>query len=274
MTDSATPAPRDGRRSPDAQDNGTETAQAGSAAKAKMPVWLFRTILGVAAAVVLVVVYLIASVTVPLMWADSISDQIGGQLGNSIPLGMFYGFVFSFVPVTVAWQAHHRGLNKWVRVSLVALGLLLTIPNLLTLAVLFGGTQTAADARSKWANGANWFGTWSQIFMVVGVVCAVALIVLGRMWLRRGRKIREIKAAEKLVREDKLARTLSNKEAAREAEKQARIDARTAEKAARNTARTLRRQPAPASDGASPENPGPDKPATDGSATPGDTPPA
>lgn len=256
-----------------------------------MPVWLFRTILGVAAAIALVVAYLIASVTVPLIWADSISDQIGGQLGNSIPLGMFYGFVFSFVPVTVAWQAHRRGLNKWVRVSLVVLGLLLTIPNLLTLAVLFGGTQTAADARSKWANGANWFGTWSQIFMVVGVVCAVALIVLGRMWLRRGRKIREIKAAEKLVREDKLARSLASKEAAKEAEKQARIDARAAEKAAKETARTHRRQPASAPDQPAPapggasldkpvaEKPVPGKPvhnepATDGPATPGDTPPA
>lgn len=279
MTDSATPTPGHGGHTPDAQGNGTEKAPAGRATKAKMPVWLFRTILGVAAAVVLVVVYLIASVTVPLMWADSISDQIGGQLGNSIPLGMFYGFVFSFLPVTIAWQAHRRHLNKWVRISLVVLGLLLTIPNLLTLAVLFGGTQTAADARSKWANGANWFGTWSQIFMVVGVVCAVALIVLGRMWLRRGKKIRAIKAAEKLVHEDKLAQSLAKKEAAREAEKQARTDARTAEKAAKEAARAQRRQHTPDTDGASPENPVTDnpvtgKPGSDSPATPGDTPPA
>lgn len=192
------------------------------AVKEKMPVWVFRTILGAVAAVVLVVGYLIGSVTVPLMWATSIRDQIGGQLGNSIPLGMFYGFVFSFVPILLAWQVRRRNLNKWVRIALAALAVLLTIPNLLTLGVLYGGTQTAADARSIWANSANWFGTWSQTFMLAGVVCAVAIIVLGRMWLRRGRKIREIKAAEKLVRQNQQSQDKEAKAAARAAEKQTR----------------------------------------------------
>ncbi|ALV45508.1 hypothetical protein MB46_08395 [Arthrobacter alpinus] len=178
-----------------------------------MPVWLFRTILGVIIAVLLVVGYMVASVTVPLIWAKSIGNQIGNQLGNSIPLGMFYGFAFSFVPVLVAWQAHHRKLNKWVRVSLAILGVILTVPNLLTLGVLYGTTQTAADARSIWANSANWFGTWSQMFMVVGVICAVAVIVLGRMWMKRGRKIREIKAAEKLLRDNETAKERAAKAA-------------------------------------------------------------
>ncbi|MDO5751644.1 hypothetical protein [Arthrobacter sp.] len=196
--------------------------------KGKLPVWLWRTILGAIVAVVLVVGYLIASVTVPLMWANSIRDQVGGQLGNSIPLGMFYGFTFTFVPILIAWQAHHKKLNKWVRISLVSLGVLLTIPNLLTLGVLYGNTQTAADARSIWANSANWFGTWSQIFMVVGVVCAVALIVLGRMWMRRSKKLRELKTAEKLVRDSEAAKVRAAKDEARDAEKAAKVAARAA----------------------------------------------
>lgn len=205
MTDSTAPTPTDG-----STDSNTRTGKQG---KSKLPVWLFRTILGVIIAAVLVVAYLIASVTVPLIWAKSIGNQVGNQLGNSIPLGMFYGFVFSFIPVLVAWQAHHRKLNKWVRIALVALGIALTIPNLLTLGVLYGTTQTAADARSIWANTANWFGTWSQIFMLVGVVCAVIVIVLGRMWMRRGRKIREIKAAEKLLRKNENAKERAAKAA-------------------------------------------------------------
>jgi hypothetical protein len=190
--------------------------KSGAAAKEKMPVWLFRTIIGAVLAAVLVTAYLVASVTVPLVWANSIRDQIGGQLGNSIPLGMFYGFTFSFVPVLIAWQAHRRKFNKWFRVSLVVLGVFFTLPNLLTLSVLFGSTQTSVDARSIWANSANWFGTWSQIFMVAGVVCAVAVIVLGRMWIQRGRTVRKIKAAEKLVRESHLARERADKKEARE----------------------------------------------------------
>lgn len=222
MTDSTFHVPPgDGRRAGNAP-----AAPIPGAAAAKMPSWLFRTILGVSAAVVLVLLYLVASVTVPLIWANSIRDQIGTQLGNSIPIGMFYGFVFTFVPVLIAWQAHRNGVNKWVRISLVAVGVLLLIPNLMTLAVVYGRSQTADDARSIWAIHANWFGTWSQIFMVVGVVCAVAVVVAGRMWLRRGRKLREIRAAEKLVRKSSLARERAAKDAARVAEKAARAAAR------------------------------------------------
>lgn len=196
--------------------------------KDKLPPWVVRAIVGAIAVVVLVVGFLIASVTVPLIWADNIRGQIGGQLGNSIPLGMFYGFAFVFVPALVVWQAHRKKFNKWVRISLVVLGLLLTIPNLLTLGVLYGSSQSAVDARAIWANNANWFGTWSQIFMVVGLVCAVALIVLGRMWLRRGRKIREVKAAQKLVRDGEAAKVRANKESHRQTEKASKAAARTA----------------------------------------------
>lgn len=212
MTDSATPAPPPGLTEPASE----------APAPGKKPVWLVRTIVGVAVAVVLVVGYIIGSVTIPLIWANSIRDQVGGQLGNSIPLGMFYGFVFTFIPVLIAWQAHRRKFNKWVRVGLVVVGLLLTIPNLLTLGVLYGSTQTSADARNIWANSANWFGTWAQIFMLAGVVCAVAVIVLGRMWLKRGRKLHEIKAAQKLVRENERATERAHERAAKEAARAAR----------------------------------------------------
>ncbi|WP_449372473.1 hypothetical protein [Arthrobacter psychrolactophilus] len=118
-----------------------------------------------------VVGYLIASVTVPLYWAKSIGSQIGDQWGNSIPLGMFYGFVFSFIPVLVAWQAHHRKLNKWVRISLVVLGIILTIPNLLTLGVLFGQpkprpTPEASGPIAPTGSGPGAKSSWSSAWCV------------------------------------------------------------------------------------------------------------
>lgn len=246
MTDSIKPDSWDPGAAAATQSAGTAGSPARKVPKAEMPGWLFRTILGVGAAVLLVVIYLIASVTVPLMWANTIRDQVAGQLGNSIPIGMFYGFVFTFVPILIGWQGHRRNLNKWVRISLLAIGILLMIPNLLTLGVIYGTTQTAADARTIWANTANWFGTWSQIFMVVGIVCAVAGIILGRMWLRRGKKIREIKAAEKLVRDNQRAK-----------DRRTRGEAKTAQKTA---ARTARSKPAAPAASAGAEAAGPSDP--------------
>lgn len=223
MTDFVTPTPTGHPRAP-----GNVPTE--KAAKAKIPSWLVRTTLGLIAAVVLVIGYLLASVTVPLMWATAIRDQIGGQLGNSIPLGMFYGFTFTFIPVVVAWQAHYRRLNKWLRIAFLGLGLLLTTPNLLTLGVLYGTTGTAADARAIWANSANWFGTWSQLFMVLGVVAGVGLVTLVRLWMRRGRQLRALKAAQKVVHQHDLAQARTAKNNAKAAEKQLRGQGRNAVK--------------------------------------------
>lgn len=253
MSESTAPRPE---KSPPPADGAGPATQ-----RKRLPVWLLRTIVAVVAIVVLVLAYYIASVTVPLAWATSVRDQTGGKLGNAIPLGMFYGFVFSFVPVTVAWQARRRRLNKWVRVVVLVVAVLLTLPNLLTLAVLYGTTASAVDARSIWTTGgANWFGTWSQIFMVAGVVCAVAVIFLSRAWIRRGRKIRQIKAAERLVRDNERAKARDADRARRAAGKKARADARAAGRRTKGAARPGRDTP-PAGAPQAPTTP-------DGSATP------
>jgi len=221
--------------------------------RTRTPVWLRRTIVGVAIAVALVAAFFIVSATVPLTWANAIKSQVGPQLGNSIPLGMFYGFTFSFIPVLLAWQAHHKNLHTWLRISILAVAALLTLPNLLTLSVLHGTTTSARNALAIWnTGGANWFGAWSQGFMVAGIVCAITVIILSRIWLHRGKKIRQIKAAEKLVRDNDTAKARAAKEAARAAEKSARI--------AERAARRQEGRPKPPADGAAADGPKPPAP--------------
>jgi len=152
-----------------------------AAGKKPLPVWLARTIFGAVAAVVLVIATLIASATLPVTWANTISNQVAGKAGASIPLGMFYGFMFSFIPVIVGWQAHHKKLHKWVRVGILVLAVALAIPNILTLIVLNANTNAAVRARLNWVVNAEWFGIWSVWFMVIGTVCAVVVIVMSRM---------------------------------------------------------------------------------------------
>lgn len=231
MNDSIAPSP----------DETPLSSNVTSGSKAKKPAWLVRTIAGVVIAAVLVIAYFIASATVPVTWANTVSNQVAGKPSASIPLGMFYGFMFSFIPVIVAWQAHYKKLNKWVRISILVVAFLLTIPNLLTLVVLNATTNAAARARINWAVNAEWFGTWSVWFMIVGVICGVAVIILSRIWMRRGKKIREVKAAEKIVRENEAVKAQAAKADERAAEKQAREDARTAEKAAKQSERASRR---------------------------------
>ena len=51
--------------------------------------------------VVLAVAVLIASATVPRWWAHRIGDQVDGSITQGTLLGLFYGFVFTLVPIAV-----------------------------------------------------------------------------------------------------------------------------------------------------------------------------
>src|SRR5512132_2803203 len=51
--------------------------------------------------VVLLLVGLIGSATVPRWWAHRVGDQVGGSITQGTLLGLFYGFVFTFVPILV-----------------------------------------------------------------------------------------------------------------------------------------------------------------------------
>lgn len=213
--------------------------------KKPLPIWLSRTIFTLVAVVIAGVALLIASATVPVAWANMISNQVAGKASASIPLGMFYGFMFSFIPVIVGWQAHYKNMNKWLRIGLLVLAALLALPNVLTLLVLNANTDAAVRARLNWLVNAEWFGIWSIWFMVIGVVSAVVVIVLTHIWARRGREIRRIRAAEKIVKQKEAAEAKIAEEAARDAGKRAHEAARDAEKQARQDARDARRNGAP-----------------------------
>jgi hypothetical protein len=98
------------------------------------------------AGVVLVVVLLgglIASATVPRWWAQRIGDQVNGSMTQGTLLGLFYGFVFTLLPIAVlALILRWRSTWRWV-VFAVALAAILALPNLMTLGIVLGRGNAA-----------------------------------------------------------------------------------------------------------------------------------
>jgi hypothetical protein len=98
------------------------------------------------AGVVLVVVLLgglIASATVPRWWAQRVGDQVNGSIMQGTLLGLFYGFVFTLLPLAVLvlilrWRSSWR----WV-VFAVTLAAILALPNLMTLGIVLGRGNAA-----------------------------------------------------------------------------------------------------------------------------------
>jgi hypothetical protein len=91
---------------------------------------------------------LIASATIPRWWAQRIGDQVDGSIVAGTLVGLFYGFVFTFLPLLVL-AAVFRWRRSWrALVVAAAFAILLAIPNLLTLGIVVG-TGNAAHAGDR-----------------------------------------------------------------------------------------------------------------------------
>jgi glucan phosphoethanolaminetransferase (alkaline phosphatase superfamily) len=101
------------------------------------------------AGVVLVVVLLgglIASATVPRWWAQRVGDQVDGSITQGTLLGLFYGFVFTLLPIAVlVLILRWRSTWRWVLFT-VALAIILALPNLMTLGIVLGRGNAAHAA--------------------------------------------------------------------------------------------------------------------------------
>ncbi len=112
------------------------------------PNWSRRLLV---AGIVVVVVLgggLIASATIPRWWAQRIGDQVEGSLVTGTLVGLFYGFVFTALPLLVL-----AAVARWRRTPraiLIAIGVAaaLAIPNLMTLGIVLG-TGNAAHAGER-----------------------------------------------------------------------------------------------------------------------------
>jgi hypothetical protein len=125
---------------------------------------------------------LIASATIPRWWAQRIGDQVDGSIVTGTLVGLFYGFVFTALPLLVLgavlrWKRTWRAL-----VMAAAFALLLAIPNLLTLGIVLGRGNAAhagdriLDVEAPAFRGASLTGA----LLAVGLMLFVGYLVVSR----------------------------------------------------------------------------------------------
>ena len=147
------------------------------------PNWRRRLILSAVAAGGIVLLALAASATIPRWWAQRIGEQVDGSIVTGTWLGLFYGFVFTLLPLLVV-AAALRWRRTW-RVLAIALtvAVVLAIPNLLTLGIVVG-TGNAAHAGDRILDvEAPAFRGGS----LAGALVAAALVGLVFLLVSRGR---------------------------------------------------------------------------------------
>jgi hypothetical protein len=125
---------------------------------------------------------LIASATIPRWWAQRIGDQVDGRITQGVLVGLFYGFVFTALPLLVL-GAVLRFRRTWAAIGVgLAIALLLAVPNLMTLGIVLG-TGNAAHAGERTLDvEAPGFrgGTLVGALLAAGLVLFVGYLLVSR----------------------------------------------------------------------------------------------
>jgi hypothetical protein len=107
------------------------------------PNWSRRLLLSAIAVVVVVLLGLAASATIPRWWAQRIGEQVDGSIVTGTFVGLFYGFVFTLLPLLVL-AAAFRWRRTWRALAIaVGVAVVLALPNLLTLGIVVGRGNAA-----------------------------------------------------------------------------------------------------------------------------------
>jgi hypothetical protein len=153
----------------------------------------FAVFIGVGA-VLTVLLYFLLSALIPRWWSQIVGRQVSGRISNGIPVGLIYGFVFTFLPLIVLAQARHRAFGWPAKAIIVLIAAALTAPNLMTLGIAVG-TTPAAQAGDRTmdvtAPGFRYASLWG---VVLGAIAAVVVIVVSILWERRSRELKLLRA--------------------------------------------------------------------------------
>ena len=155
-----------------------------------------KIVLILVAVLVAVAAYFILGAILPRWWADVIAGQVRRDLGASVLVGMFYGFVFTFIPLLVAWQATRKPVSWPWKIVIVLVAVAISTPNLLTAGIAFGSTESAHAGQRTLSVDAGFFTTWTAISAVAAAIVFIAMTILWALWRRRGKQMKVLRQAE------------------------------------------------------------------------------
>ncbi len=159
----------------------------------KAGTWVNRAVLALVLIALAYVAFALSAAFFPRWWAQRVGDQVGGQLSAGTLWGLFYGFVFTLVPLLLLAQMRRRFFSWTWRFIILAVAVVLAIPNWLTLAVVLGTSNAAHAGERIFDVEAPGFRAATAIGAVVGALVALALVGASMRLARRRREVKELR---------------------------------------------------------------------------------
>jgi MFS family permease len=149
--------------------------------------WLRRTIIAIVAIVALIGLALLAAAFLPRWWSHRVAHQVNGGMTVGIMLGLFYGFVFTVLPLATLLRTFRKRRPWKVWGSLAVLAIVLAGPNLLTLGIVIGSGHAAhAGERTLDVDAPGFRGaTLAGAIVAAFAVAAVKYLLASRRWTQR-----------------------------------------------------------------------------------------
>lgn len=155
--------------------------------------WVKRIVLAIVLLVVAYVGFRLSAAFFPRWWAHRVGDQAGDSLTRGTLLGLFYGFVFTFVPVLLLFQIRRRFFSWTWRIIVAVIALLLAAPNWLTLSVVAGNSKAAHAGERIFDVEAPGFRAGTLIGVIAGAVLAVVITGASMQMKRRKNEVKRLR---------------------------------------------------------------------------------
>ncbi|MEV6280947.1 permease [Nocardia sp. NPDC051832] len=156
----------------------------------KASTWRGRLIGSLVVVAILVVAYFILSAFIPRWWAQRLAETIHGSFSKGIWWGLLLGGLCTLVPLLLllfAGTMWRRRGGKFIAGAAAVLGLVVALPNLMTLTIVWGGNNAAhagervLDVDAPAFRGATLVG----FLLALAIFLFVAFLDVRRGWRRR-----------------------------------------------------------------------------------------
>ncbi|SDU28219.1 DUF5336 domain-containing protein [Gordonia westfalica] len=150
-----------------------------------------KAVVGLIIAALLVITYFILEAFLPRWWAGQIGNRVNGSMVSGVWTGLVLGVLCTFVPLllfTLAFLSRSRMRNV-PAIAFAVAGVIVAIPNLLTLSVVAGGGNGAHAGERIFDVDAPGFRAATAWGVIIGVALAIAVGWFIWRYRRRGRQL-------------------------------------------------------------------------------------
>ena len=155
--------------------------------------WVKRIVLAIVLLAAAYIGFRISAAFFPRWWAHRVGDQVNDSVTKGTLWGLFYGFVFAFIPVLLLFQVRRRFFNWTWRIVVAVLALLLAAPNWLTLSVVAGNSKAAHAGERIFDVEAPGFRAGTLIGVIVGAALALIITVTSMRMKHRKNEVKRLR---------------------------------------------------------------------------------